>query len=202
MFMKEEENQIFRRLAVSSLERCLARLSKTSAGAWEVTGSVVFRGTLPDAVGQHDFKNNSAAAVYSKVKGAFPVTSMMLFDPEDAGHLSKCFFENSFSRDARPEITGEVVLLELGNIVLNSLVNAVLSFAKKSSIPSMPRYVEGAPQQVIDAVGKVVGLNRNFRIFKATLLTSRNGRAGKSEVFALIPGKLAAVVGKVTLLDE
>ena len=200
--MKEEENQILRRLAVSGLERCLARLSRASAGTWELTGSVVFRGALPAAVGRHDFKNNSATAVYFEVKGEFPFTSMMLFDPEDAEHLSKCFLENSFSRAAHPEITGEVILLELGNIVLNSLINSVLNFVKKSSIPLLPRYVQGSPQQIIDGVGAVVGLKRNFRIFKATLLTSRGGRSGKSEVFALIPHKLAAAAGKARPLAE
>lgn len=200
--MKEEENQILRRLAVSGLERCLARLSRASAGAWELTGSAVFRGTLPVAIGKHDFKNNSAAAVYFEVKGEFPFTSMMLFDPDAAGHLSKCFLDKSFSRASHPEITGEVVLLELGNIILNSLINAVLNFVKRSSIPSLPRYVEGSPLQIIEGVGAEVGLKRNFRIFKATLLTSRGGRAGKSEVFALIPDKLAAAAGKGRVLAE
>ena len=193
--MNEEENIVLQRLSAAGLERCLARLSRASAAAWKLTGSEIFRGTLSEAVRRHGPKE-PAAAVYFNVQGEFPFTSLMFFDLADTEHLSKCFMGESFSPAARPGITGEVVFLELGNIVLNSLMNALLNVLKKNTIPGLPRYVDGDMPRILAGLGSVLDLGREFRIFKATLTISRGERSGKSEVFAMIPGELAAELAK------
>lgn len=195
--MNDEENGILQRLAVSGLERCLTRLSSVSAGTWKLTYSGIFRGTLPEAVRRHGFTKPSAAAVYFNVKGGFPFASVMFFDPDDTEHLTQCFMGDSFSRAAHPGITGEVVFLELGNMVLNSLINAVQNVLKRKTIPMPPKYLDGEFPGIVAGLGSVMDLKQDFRIFKATLAISRGERSGTSEVFAMIPDELSAELAKI-----
>jgi len=185
------------RLAVSGLKRSLDRISSVCAGTWKLTDSGIFRGTLPAAVRQHSFKKPSAAAVYFNVKGEFPFATVMFFDPDDIGHLTRCFMGDSFSLSAHPGITGEVVFLELGNMVLNSLTNAVLNVLKRKTVPMLPKYVEGDLQRIVAGLGSVMDLKQDFRIFKATLAISRGESSGTCEVFAMIPDELAAELGRI-----
>ena len=178
------------RLAVSGLEKCLAKLSKVSAGTWRLTGAKVSRGTLEDAVGQHDFAN-PAAAVYFNVKGGFPFTSMMLFDLNDIELVSKCFLGYSFPKAPGFTQSEEVMLMELGNIILNSFINSVLNALKRSCMPPAPRCVDGDLRRLMEGLGSGMDLRQNFRIVAVTLDIQSDQRAGRSEVFGLIPEELA-----------
>jgi hypothetical protein len=194
--MNPKASAILERVAVSGLEGCLDKLSKVSAGTWKIAGTGVSVGTLADAVKRHDFKTQSAAAVYFNVPGGFPFTAIMFFEPDDIGSISKCFMGYSFSRARRPTQPEEVMLLELGNIILNSLVNSVLNALKRSCLPMLPRYAEGDPRSIEAAIGSVVDPKQNFRILTVTLAIGCGKCVGKSEVLAMIPDGLAAELEK------
>jgi hypothetical protein len=189
--MNDNESGILERLAVSGLERCLVKLSKVSTGTWQITKARVFRGMLADAVKQHDFKNLIAVAVYFNIKGEFPFTSVMLFDPNDIECISKCFMSYSCPGARSPIQPEEVVLLELGNILLNSLFNSVLNALKKSVMPSVPEYIAGDFRRIVEVLGAGIDATQNFRIISATLAVKCDKCSSKSEVFAMIPANLA-----------
>ena len=136
--MNAKENTALERLAALSLEKCLVRLSKVSAGTWQLVDTGGSSGTPGNAVGKYDFKNQPAAAVYFDIKGDFPMTSLMIFDPADIDCISKCFLGYSFPRQGGISHSDEVMLLELGNIVLNSLSNLVFNALGESFMPLCP----------------------------------------------------------------
>jgi hypothetical protein len=187
--MDAESTGILERLALSGLEKCLAKLSKVSTGTWQITDIKVSRGTLEDAVKQHDFKN-PAATVYVNVKGRFPFTSMMLFDPKDIECISKCFLGYYFSGAQGLARAEEMMLTELGNIVLNSLINSVLNALKRSVIPPVPNCVNGDACRLVERLGAGMDLKQNFRIVTLTLAIQHDKRVSRSEVFGMIPEEL------------
>ncbi|MCX5785028.1 MAG: hypothetical protein NTX59_05020 [Elusimicrobia bacterium] len=195
--MNAKENGILERLAVSSLEKCLAKLSKVYAGAWQITDTRVSKGTLDEAVRQHDFKNPAAAAVYCNVQGEFPFTSMMFFDPNDMEYISKCFMGCSFPAARGLLQFKEEMLLELGNILLNSLFNSVLNALKRSVMPSVPKYIAGDFHHIVEVLGTGIDATQNFRIITATLTIKRDKRSIKSEMFAMIPDELAIEMARM-----
>lgn len=190
--MTDNPGDILLRLTEASLKKCLARLSGVSAGTWEILGMKSFPGTLEDAVKLHDFTNPSASAVYFSLVG-LPFKALMLFDPADMECISKCFMGYSFPRGPVTTQTEEVMLLELGNIVLNSVVNSALNALKKSCMPSVPAYLEGDYRRLVDglAAGAGVNLATKLHIVAATLAIRTDTRVARSEVIALIPEGLA-----------
>ncbi|MBI4350762.1 MAG: hypothetical protein HY550_04940, partial [Elusimicrobia bacterium] len=67
--MNEQEITVLERLAVLSLERCLVKLSKVSAGTWQLVDTSSLNGTPGIAVSRYDFASRPAAAVYFDIKG-------------------------------------------------------------------------------------------------------------------------------------
>ena len=182
---------ILERLAAESLEKCLLRLSRVSAGTWQILGINVYTGTVADAVKQHDF-TNPAAAVYFNLGSGPALTMMMLFDPTEIECISKGFTGHSFPRGAHTTPAEEITLMELGNIVMNALANSVLNALNKTSFPALPEYIEGDSEVLMKELGAITDLNREYRVIKATLAIRCDNNVANSEVFTLIPAELAA----------
>jgi len=192
IFMSTGENLTLQRLLSLSLERCLAKLSKISAGTWQLSGLSSFQGSVESVVGRYDFSGGDAAAVYVEMKGANPFFSFILFNPEDMDCISKCFMGYSFPRGAGISQAEEVMLQELGNIILNALNNSVMNALRLSYIPSVPGFAGGGRQAIVEGLGMVADLKRNFRAV-AVSLSMRSGELSSSgKVFLLLPEELAA----------
>jgi len=190
--MNPKESGILERLAALSLERCLVKISKVSAGTWELLDTADSRGTLSAAVGQYDFKGRSAAAVYVDVQGGVSLTTLLLFDPEDLDCISKCFLGYSFPRSRTVSLSEEVMLLELGNIMLNSLCNSVMNALRSSFMPSVPCFIEGDAAGIAGALGAVMDAKKDFRTIAITLTMQSGASTGRCKVFVLLPDELAA----------
>jgi hypothetical protein len=189
--MNSEEKGTLERLAALSLERCLVKLSKVSAGTWQQAGSDRWSGTLADAIEHYDFRGRPAAAVCVDVKGAVSLASFLLFDPEDMDCISKCFLGYSFPRSRSVSQSEEVMLLELGNIILNALCNSVMNALRAGFLPSVPRFVAGDPGFVAEALGAVVDAKQNFSTIAVTLVMRSGNEESRCKVFLLVPVDLA-----------
>lgn len=194
--MNEKENTVLERLAALSLERCLVRLSKVSAGTWQLVDTAESSGTPGSAVGKYDFKGQAAAAVYFDIKGDLPMTSLMIFDPGDLDCISKCFLGYSFPKQGGISQSDEVMLLELGNIVLNSLSNSVFNTLGGSFMPSVPQFVAGDAVRIAESVRAVAGAALTFNIVASTIAIQCDNRVSRSKVIVLIPEQLAAALGR------
>jgi len=177
-------------LAALSVAYCLQRLSRASAGTWQVLDVKVAYGTFEDALRPHDFKHD-AAAVYMGLRGISPLTAMMLFDPDDIACVSKCYTGQSFHREGKLTPADEMLLVELGNVVINSLISALLNALKKSFMPTVPKFVEGGKAKLAGDLLNAVGINTSFRIITVTLGMSATECSAKSEMVALIPEEMA-----------
>lgn len=175
----------------ASLKKCLARLSGVSAGTWELLGISASQGTTEDAVKLHDFVNPAASAVYFNLGGGLPFTTIMLFDPSEMECISKCFMGYSYPRGAATTQAEEVMLLELGNIVLNSLINSAMNALKLSLMPSVPAYLEGDYRVLVNGLAPGGDVKKSFRIIGAALGIKSDKRVTRSEVIALVPEDLA-----------
>ncbi|HBA60677.1 MAG TPA: hypothetical protein DCZ92_07635 [Elusimicrobia bacterium] len=175
-----------------SLERCLAKLSKISAGTWQLTGVSSSRGTLGTAVGQFAFNGGEAAAIYVEMRAAAPFLSFMLFHPEDMDCISKCFMGYSFPRGSSISQAEEVMLQELGNIILNALNNSVMNALRRSFLPSVPGYAAGGSQAIVEGLGAVSDLNKNYRTVSASLAMRSGELSSSCNLFLLLPEEFAA----------
>lgn len=188
--MKQAPNVALQSLSALSIAFCLQRISRASAGTWQVLDTKISYGTFEDALRQHDFKK-PAAAVYVGLKGRSPLTAMMLFDPAEVDCVSKCYTGQSFHKAGALTPADEMLLVELGNMVLNALLSALLNALKKSFMPAVPRFAQGNLPELAQELLNAAGIKTSFRIIAVTLGMKSGDCSARSEVFALIPEEMA-----------
>ena len=179
------------RQAAAGLEKCLLKMTQVSAGAWQLSGARAFRGTARDAM-KRDRGTAPAAALRIKIKGSPPFTTAIVFKPEDTVHLSRCFMDGTFC-ELQTWDQPEVTIIEIGNVILNSLANALLKALAATAVPSVPAYFKGDTGSVEKWLDAGPG---PFTIISAKLTAQRDGRSAQAEVLAFLPPELAAEAPK------
>lgn len=172
---------------MTSLEKCVTKLSRISAGKWSVADAKVSYGTMREAVSGHAGARGSGAAVYFEVRGEFPFTAMVIFRPEDIEIISRGFLGFSFSKLPGLNQAQELLLSELGNIILNSLISSLSNTLKRSFLPSAPKCVQGEPQFLLEALWTSIDKGERLNLVTVTLDLQCDNTVTRSEVVVLIP---------------
>ncbi len=189
--MNSKKNVILKDLAAAGLEKCLLKLTRASSGTWEAGPARVFTGDLRAAL-ERVGRDRPAAAVHVDVADKPPFTTALLFNSGDTGHIGSCFVKDPLPAAAATERFEEVMLIEIGNIILNALINSLLNALNRSAVPSVPMYIAGGADAIAAGLGAVLGSAVNFRVVTAALTIRRDGREGLMEAVVLLPEELAA----------
>lgn len=187
--MTEQNKDLLLPAVLHAFEACLAKLSGVTAGTWKVTSSGISRETLQAALKRHPFRTGTADAVYFSVHGGHKVHSLMLFEPDELECVSRCFLGYAFPRTQDIRLAEEVMLLELGNILLNSVVSAVSNILHAVLIPAVPAYSQGDSLAIELKV--LPGSVEVFRIISISLDISSGKAVSRGTVFSLMPEELA-----------
>lgn len=186
--MNSYNEEALARLAAAGLEKCLAKMTAVSPGEWRRESISVRGATAREALRSGERAAGRRAVVRIKVKGAVPFSTALLFDPEDIGHLSACFADESFYGPLSAEQT-DVSVVEIGNIVLNALVNSLLRAFGMTAIPSVPAYFTGDAAAIEERLGAGPG---TFTVVSSRLTVQRGGRTAAAELLAFLPSQLTA----------
>ncbi|HAT72624.1 MAG TPA: hypothetical protein DCS63_07395 [Elusimicrobia bacterium] len=184
--MDTKAGQILERISVAGLEKCVAKLSRISAGEWSVADVRVSCRSMEEAIFDHSAVRGTGAAVYFEVKGEFPFTSMVVFRPGDIDTISRGFMGFSFSRMPNLNQAQELLLSELGNIILNGLISSLSNALKRSFLPTAPKCVQGETRFLLEALWTAVGRSPHSLV-TVTLDLQCDRTVTRSEVLALIP---------------
>ncbi len=185
--MDSRAEKILERVAADGLEKCVAKLSRIAAGSWSVAGVKVSCRTMEEALRTHAESRGTGAAVYFEVKGEFPFTSMVVFRPEDIDTISRGFMGFSFSKLPSLTQAHEMLLSELANIVVNSMIGALSGVLKRGFLRSAPKCVQGEPQFLLEALWTAVGREGRHSLVAVSLDLRCDKDVTRSELITLIP---------------
>ena len=189
--MSDNANEMLGKVAVASLQKCVEKLTKVSAGVWSIAGADVSIGSLDEAMKHRSSEEGEASAVYCEVKGEQPFITMILFDPRDIDRISKCFLGYSFSISTVLSQAEELLLSELGNIILNSFISALSNILKRTFIPSAPKCLRGSQQYLLETIGAALDVRQRYHVINLKLDIQCDNSVTRSGILALIPEKLA-----------
>lgn len=193
--MDVKAGKMLERVAVAALEKCVSKLSRISAGKWSVAEASVSMRSMDEAVRAHAAAGHAtSAAVYFELKGEYPFTSMVVFRPGDIEILSKGFLGFSFSKLPNLNQAQELLLSELGNIILNSLASALSNALKRSFIPSAPKCVQGEIPFLLEALWTSLDRSGRYSLVTVTLNLQCGADLTRSEVIAVIPANMEAAL--------
>lgn len=174
------------KLAAGGLSLCMLRTSEASTWAWELCDIEVLAGRLGDVPRLLDF-GPASASVQVHVREGFPLTAALLFRAEDIHFISGCWVKGPLYDTASVKELEEGILIEIGNIILNALINPLANAAHKTGLPSVPMMVKGGPGAVAAGLGACLDPAADLRIVRASLAMRREGRVARAGVLALLP---------------
>lgn len=185
---------MLQKVAVAALEKCVAKLSRISAGTWRVAEARVSMRSIDEAVRDHSGTRDVGAAVYFDVKGEYPFTSMVVFRPNDIEMLSRGFLGFSFSKLPNLNQAQELLLSELGNIIMNSLISSLSNALKRSFIPSAPKCVQGEVPFLLEALWTALDRSGRYSLVTVMLDLKCGDSVTRSEVVTVIPANMEAAL--------
>lgn len=189
--MDTKAGQILERIAVVSLEKCVAKLSRISAGEWSVADARVSWRSMEESIREHSAgPRGTGAAAYFEVAGEYPFTSMVVFRPEDIEVISRGFLGFSFSKLPSLNQAQELLLSELGNVILNSLLGTLSNTLKRSFLPSAPKCVQGEIRFLLEALWTATERTGRHSLVTVILDLQCDGTVTRIEVIALIPDNM------------
>jgi len=185
--MDPKASRILESIALLSLEKCAVKLSRISAGKWAVSEVRVSNRTMEETLKDHAASKGTGAAVYFEIAGEHPFTAMIVFRPDDIDTISRGFLGFSFSKLPRLSQAQELLLSELGNIILNSIVSSLSNTLKRAFLPSAPKCVQGEPRFLLEALWTSVDAKVQHRLVTVALDLDYDKAVTRSEVLVLIP---------------
>ncbi|HBT82279.1 MAG: hypothetical protein A2X31_09735 [Elusimicrobia bacterium GWB2_63_22] len=185
--MDAKASRILESIALLSLEKCAVKLSRISAGKWSVSDVRVSTRSMEETIKDHASERGPGAAVYFEIAGEHPFTAMIVFRPEDIDTISRGFLGFSFSKLPSLSQAQELLLSELGNIILNSIVSSLSNALKRAFLPSAPKCVQGEPRFLLEALWTSLGSEKPHRLVTVALDLDFDKSVTRSEVLVLIP---------------
>ena len=196
--MEPKAGKTLERIVVTSLEKCVSKLSRISAGKWNVAGAQVSCRSIEEAVKEHSSgPGGTGAAVYFEVRGEYQFTSMVIFRPADIDTISRGFLGFSFSKLPNLNQAQELLLSELGNIVVNALISSLSNALKRSFLPSAPKCVLGETPFLLEALWASLGRSGRYSLVTVMLDLQCGDQVTRSEVLTIIPENMEAALAAV-----
>ena len=196
--MDPKAGKALERIVMASLEKCVSKLSRVSAGKWNVGAARVSCGSMEEAVKEHaSGPAGTGAAVYFEVRGEYPFTSMVVFRPDDIDTISRGFLGFSFSKLPNLNQAQEMLLSELGNILLNALISSLSNTLRRSFLPSAPKCIQGETPFLLEALWTSLGRSGRYSLVTVMLDLKCDERVTRSEVIVIIPDNMEAALGAV-----
>lgn len=185
--MDAKASRILESITLLSLEKCAVKLSRISAGKWSVSDVRVTARSMEETIKDHASSRGAGAAVYFEIAGEYPFTAMIVFRPEDIDTISRGFLGFSFSKLPSLSQAQELLLSELGNIILNSIVSSLSNSLKRAFLPSAPKCVQGEPRFLLEALWTSLDDSKQHRLVTVALELEYDKSVTRSEVLVLIP---------------
>lgn len=188
--MSGMEARAWEKVLGSTMEKCVSKLSRMSVGTWAMAGCRVKASSLADAIRSYGDSDELGAAVYFEVSGHKPFTAMIIFRPEDIEHIARCFMGVAYTKLSQLSKAEEILLAELGNIILNSFVTSLSVALGKTFVPSVPKCIQGQTSFLLEAMEATLDRTQKSRTISMSLDLTCDGNLTKHEVIGIIPESL------------
>ncbi|MDA8130109.1 MAG: response regulator [Elusimicrobia bacterium] len=185
-----------KRLAAGGLSKCMLKASDATASSWELCEVSVTSGGEAELAKLTDLGRDTAS-VHVNVRGGSTFSGALVFRADHAGLIANSFVKGPVYVAEEIRSLEEGLMLEMGNIIVNSLANALFNALKRSAIPSVPMLVKGGPAAVAAALVSCLEQGKPVRIISARLAMRREGRVAGAGVIGVLPEEIAGELDKL-----
>jgi chemotaxis protein CheY-P-specific phosphatase CheC len=150
-----EKKANFKKIIDLSIPDILSKINSISSYKWEDLSNE-----------EIDLGNYNSVCSYFEVKDSdYPMNFALFFNKGDVIELTKSFIGYNFFVSGKISKSEELLIQELSNIILNSIVSQISNLAKKVIIPSGPKIIESEKEFIFDVISRQLTDNSNREIF-------------------------------------
>lgn len=159
------------------LNKSLDRLNKVSSAKWNVAG-VEF--SLKKA--EYD-----AVCIYLTAKYENEVISFAMFvDTKDVKDISRIMVGYAFNDYYKLNMAEEVLLLELGNIILNSILSEMSNKIRNAIIPQVPKIIQSDKLFLLENISNILEENQGKTVINSNISLNAGDKKINFEVFSFL----------------
>ena len=128
---------------------------------------------IPDRIGKKRWNEEVIVGLYFKMLGDLSGDILLVFSKESADKISGMLFEDFVLPDMMKNIQEQEnmrqsALMEVGNILVNSYLNALASITDMKLFPSVPHYAEDVLGAVFDYLLIHISMTSNTALYMET----------------------------------
>ena len=192
-----DAKHILENIVIAGFEKCVGKLSKMSAGRWSLADVKVSRGALSE-ISLDRNAGEGGSAVYFEISDNRPLAAMVIFQSADIALISKCFLGFAFPRMADIDQAEDLLLSELGNILLNAFTGSLSNALKRSYIPPGPKCLKGERRFLLESLAAVLEKRQKYSLISIMLDLQCDHLITRAEVVGITPEKLEEELEKAS----
>jgi len=139
-----------------ALSKTVGNLQKMAGTGWALASFSMEWSSYKSVMLRYPQDEPEGMAVLCSVNGSLPFTTMLILSRADAIIASSSFIKHSFAHLSRFSQMEEIVIAELGNMLLNSFVGVIADTTDTVLLPSAPRCAQGTRTCILEAFATMV----------------------------------------------
>lgn len=156
-------------ISLQAIKSAIERLNRVSAGRWDFSENT-----------KQIQSNYDASCAYFEVKLQEDILLFSIFfNRKDISDISKCFIGYSFFVSEKMTGKEELLIGELANIILNSLISALCNKLNIKLIPSIPKVIQVEKEIGIEIISSSLPLAKEKTVFSNVISL----KCGEKDVF-------------------
>ncbi|MBI4655928.1 MAG: hypothetical protein HY746_04170 [Elusimicrobia bacterium] len=172
----------------------MSKLSRISSGDWSILNVKISNKTLEEMIRESAIEEDFNAGVFFEVKGEFPFVAMIVFRPKDIEIVSKCFLGYSLARIGALSNVEELMLSELGNIIVNSFIGSLSNLMSTTFLPSVPKCIQGPRNSILEAFETMLLKTARHTIINVFMEMKYCQLNSKCDIVAVVPENLEKAI--------
>lgn len=168
-------------ILLKSFEKAAEKVNRISVAKWEFSLQACAK---PE--------NYDAVCCYFQVKdSSIPMIFAMLFRRSDAVTISKSLLGYGFFISQKMSKSEELLMEELSNIILTSLISEIANFLGVKIIPSGPKTAQAPRDTAVEIISSLSGQNNHMVCVASSAGFSCAGDKVSCEIYSFFDKKIA-----------
>lgn len=179
--MNSQEKQIWDKISTRACRRALERINRISVSRWEIpSGST-------EKIADYD----SVCSYFQILEPGLSMSFAMFFRRSDLPVISKSLTGYGFFVSQKVSRSEELLVEELSNIILNSLISEISNLLKRKIIPSGPKTVHSPRDAAMEIISSALPENSSKIVFETPVRFDCGGQEVVCEVYSFLPEDMA-----------
>jgi len=186
--MIPDKMSIWNEISTNALKSAIEKMNRVSAGKWAINDNSIF-----DNYRQNNY--DSVCAYFDVNMKYENLNFALFFNRKDIDIISRCFLGYSFFVSEKMTKKEELLIGEIGNILLNSLISALCNKLNIKLIPSIPKVIQAEKEFALDVIMGELPSTRQKSVYGNIININCEGKNIFCEIFSFLPESIIKLIG-------